>query len=137
MNMSIPSTGSSNSSQNVISTNWQQRRQSFDALSQALQSGDLGAAQQAFSSLSSTFPPGITNDPNSPLAKLGQALKSGDLSAAQSAFAEIRGHKGHRAHHHHHHAAASQSTDPGQTNSATSNPGSTEGLIGSNINITV
>ena len=136
MDMSILSTGSSNSSQSVISSNWQQRRQSFDALSQALQSGDMTAAQQAFSSLSSTFPAGITNDPNSPLAKLGQALKSGDLSAAQSAFAEIRGHKGHRAHHHHHHAAA-QSTDPNQTNPATSNPGSTEGLIGSNINITV
>jgi hypothetical protein len=136
MNMSVSSTGSSNSSQNVISNNWQQRRQSFDALSQALQSGDLAGAQQAFSSLSSTFPAGITNDPNSPLAKLGQALKSGNLSAAQSAFAEMRGHKGHHAHHHHH-AAAAQSTDPNQINSDSSNPGSTEGLIGSKINITV
>jgi hypothetical protein len=98
MNMSVSSTGSSNSSQSAISANWQQRRQSFDALSQAFQSGDL--------------------------------------SAAQSAFAEMPGHKGHRAHHHHHGAAA-QSTDPSQINSATSNPGSTEGLIGSNINITV
>jgi hypothetical protein len=137
MDMSVLSAGSSNPSQKVISSNWQQRRQSFDALSQALQSSDLPSAQQAFSSLSSTFPAGITNDPNSPLAKLGQALKSGDLSAAQSAFAEIRGHKGHRAHHHHHHAAAAQSADPTQINSATLNPESTEGLIGSNINITV
>lgn len=102
---------------------WQQRKQSFEALSQALKSGDLGAAQQAFSSLSSSFPAGIANDPNSPLAKLGQALQSGNLSDAQSAFSALRSR--HGGHHHHHDQDSASAT-------ATASP---TGSVGGNVNV--
>jgi len=128
MNMSISGTASSNSLQTIPGNSWQQRRQNIEALSDALQSGDLSAAQQAFSSLSSSLPAGIANDPNSPLAKLGQALKSGDLSDAQSAFAAMHAHKGHRGHHHHHVDAAQP---------AASSSGASTRSVGTSINLTV
>lgn len=70
----------------------QQRRLSMGTLSQALLSGNLAAAQQAYSTLSATYPDGSnTNNPNSPLAKVGQALQAGNLAAAQSAFPALNG----------------------------------------------
>jgi hypothetical protein len=70
----------------------QQRSLSMGTLSQALLSGNLAAAQKAYSSLSATYPGGtITNAPNSPLAKIGQALKSGNLAAAQSVLPSLNG----------------------------------------------
>ncbi|MGZ4995122.1 MAG: hypothetical protein ACXV79_13275 [Methylobacter sp.] len=105
---------------------WQQQRQGFNQLSQALQSGNLDAAKQAYSALSSKSSTAAA-DPNSPLGKLGQALQSGDVGAAQQAFAALRSG-------HHHHDAASQSA------AATSTPQptlATTGTVGTNINAIV
>jgi len=73
---------------------WQQRQQSFQALSQALQSNDLNAARAAYASLTGNSGTAASN-PNSPLAQLGKALQSGDLSGAQQAFAAMRSHHRH------------------------------------------
>jgi hypothetical protein len=72
--------------------NWQQRQQSFNSLSTALQSGNLGAAQAAFASLSSGNK--AAANPSSALSQIGQALKSGDLAAAQQAFGNLVGSRG-------------------------------------------
>jgi hypothetical protein len=107
---------------------WQQQRQGFNQLSQALSSGNLDAAKQAFSALSAKSPTAAA-DPNSPLGKLGAALQSGDVNAAQQAFAAMR--SGH--HHHHQDAAASGS-------SGASSPApqlATSGSVGTNVNAIV
>ncbi len=78
---------------------YQQRRQGFEALAQALQSNDLNAAQQAYASLAQSTPGG-TIQPNSPLTKIGQALQSNDLPSAQNAFAALQSAR-HKHHHHH------------------------------------
>ena len=95
---------------------FQQRRADFQQLAQALQSGDLSGAQQAFAALQQAgsssgtqgqgSPPSGQNNPlASDLSTLGQALQSGDLSSAQKAFATLQQDmQGMRqAHHHHHH----------------------------------
>jgi len=106
---------------------WQQQRQSFNQLSQALQSGNLDAAKQAYSALSAKSPT-AASDPNSPLGKLGQALQSGDIGAAQQAFAALK------SGHHHHHDTASQSA----TATSTSQPPlATTGSVGTNVNTIV
>lgn len=84
---------------------WQQQRQNFNDLAQALSAGNLDSAKQAYGALSANAPKGVSNDPNSALSKLGQALQSGDVKAAQDAFTAMRS-GGH--HHHQHNAAASQ-----------------------------
>ncbi|HEY8034367.1 MAG TPA: hypothetical protein VIF37_02115 [Methylobacter sp.] len=99
---------------------WQQQRQNFNQLSQALQSGNLDAAKQAFSALAAKSPTAVA-DPNSPLGKLAQALQSGDIGAAQQAFSALR--SGH--HHHRDQDAASQSATPSLA---------TSGSVGTNIN---
>lgn len=66
------------------------RDNNFRQLGQALQSGNLGAAQQAFASFLQTF--GSTQGTStSPLGALTQALQSGNLGAAQQAFATLQG----------------------------------------------
>lgn len=128
MGMPINSVASGSATQQLHGAGaWQQRRQSFDTLAKALQSGDLNAAKQAYSSLASSFPQGVANNPNSPLAKLGQALQTGDLSAVQTAFAAMRGG--------HHHRGNDGDGDDGSsinTSAVTTGPGG--GLIGSNVN---
>jgi hypothetical protein len=99
-------------SQTSGAAGWQQQRQVFQQLNQALQSGDLKSAQSAFSSLTANS--SNTLDPNSPLGKLGQALASGDLSGAQQDFASMRA--GGR--HHHHDAAATTAAPPASAPSA-------------------
>ncbi|WP_334168710.1 hypothetical protein [Methylobacter sp.] len=101
---------------------WQQQRQDFNQLSQALKSGNLDAAKQAFSSLSAKSPTAAA-DPNSPLGKLGQALQSGDIGAAQQAFSSLRSG-------HHHHGATSQSA----TATAAAPTLATSGSVGTNVN---
>ena len=72
---------------------WQQRQQNLQALSKALQAGDLDSAKTAYASLTKNAPSGATANPGSPLAQLGQALQSGDLASAQQAFSQMRGHR--------------------------------------------
>ena len=99
--MEIPSSTAASSSiyQANGANNSQQRRQSLEALTQALQSGNLDGAKQAYAALVQNTPGAGTN-PNSPLAKIGQALQSGDLAGAQTAFAAIQSAR--HGHHHHH-----------------------------------
>jgi len=65
-------------------------------LSQALQSGDLAGAQQAYQQLaaySQSHPGPLENNPQiaHDFAAVGQALQNGDLTGAQQAFATLQG----------------------------------------------
>ena len=94
-------------------SSWAQRKTLFDQLGQALQKGDLKAAQTAFAALQKNAPqqgPTASDQDHdeehsnrNPLAAVGQALQSGDLAGAQQAFAQIPAGRGH--HHHRHHEA--------------------------------
>jgi len=75
--------------------------QMLNSISQALQSGNLSAAQQAFASLPSAVvgPSAVPHHSHArhsgggfsqALEQLGQALQSGNLSAAQQAFAAVQ-----------------------------------------------
>ena len=66
---------------------WQQRRQNFDALSQAISSGNLSSAKDAFAKITSQTSGGGAINPDSFLGKLGAALQSGDMTAAQQLLA--------------------------------------------------
>ena len=93
--------------------NWQERRQSFQQLTSALQSGDINSAKQAFSALSN----GSSAKEGGPLAQIGQALQSGDLTAAQQAMQTLQAGRG-RHHHHHHHPDSSSAGAPTTPSSA-------------------
>jgi len=72
--------------------------QTLSQIGQALQSGNLSAAQQAFSSITSVGPyvrahshvPAMTGKLSQGLDQLGQALQSGNLTTAQQAFAAVQ-----------------------------------------------
>jgi hypothetical protein len=72
----------------------QQRRNDFQQLAQALQSGDLSGAQAAFSDLTSLNQNRGVQSANSTISNdfsaIGQALQSGDLAGAQQAFATLQ-----------------------------------------------
>lgn len=67
-------------------------RNNFQQLSQALQSGDLAGAQQAYANLTSNK--AGTQSSQSQIAEdfsnLGQSLQAGDLSGAQNTFATLQ-----------------------------------------------
>jgi outer membrane protein assembly factor BamD (BamD/ComL family) len=106
----------------------QQFQKEFQQLGQALQSGNLSAAQADFASLQQNSPsssPTTSASTASPIAQafsqLGKDLQSGNLPAAQQDFSNIRQDtqsQSTQAHHHHHHhgggggggASSSQST---------------------------
>ncbi|SRR5208283_1620100 len=115
------------SSSGLSSAAWQnqigQVQSDFQALGQALQSGNLTAAQQAYATLQQDLPASQSSSStatNNPLSAIGQALQSGNLTAAQQAFAALRGH--HHGHHHHgggSSAVASAVSTPAGTATAT------------------
>jgi hypothetical protein len=103
-----------------------QIKSDFQTLSQALKSGDLDAAQQAYSAIqqdqqSSQHP--INSQLSADFTALGNALQSGDLAGAQQAFSSLqsnaqalrqsRGGKGHHDH-------ASSGGDQDDSSSSTS-----------------
>jgi hypothetical protein len=63
-----------------------------DALSRALQAGDLNAAKEAFDKLATRLPAGVLSDPNNPLTKVGKALQGDDIEAARAAMAGRSGY---------------------------------------------
>ena len=67
----------------------QQRQQGVKNLFSALQSGDVNAAQTAFTALQNQGLPA-----NSPINKIGQALQTGDLASAQKAAQGITATRG-------------------------------------------
>jgi hypothetical protein len=113
-------------------------RQDFGALVDALNSGNLADAQQAYSSLSQLQSNGqgpLTN-PNSPLSQalsqIGQDLQNNNLQAAQQALSSLQ-QAGH--HHHHGHHGGSESSG-GSAVSATSSSASSASSITNSLNIT-
>jgi ribosomal protein S20 len=120
-------------------------RSAFKSLAQALQSGDLQGAQQAFTTIQSAWSARLTQtSPNTQstngsnttvqnaFSSLGQALQSGNLQGAQQAFNTLQSAvqhnlKAHRGHHHH-------APDPnnGTTATGTSNGTNTTGVTNSN-----
>ena len=75
----------------------QQRQSDLTQVGQALQSGDLAAAQTAFNTLTALGQAGpnqngqtfARTDRNQDFQAIGQALQSGDLAGAQAAFAAL------------------------------------------------
>jgi hypothetical protein len=130
--MSISSASSSVSG----TSQWQQQKSSLGQLSGALKSGNLSAAQQAFTSLSANNP--AANDPNSPLGKLGAALQSGNMSAAQQAFSTMQTSATSQASStqgagHYHHQGGMPAI---ATSTQASLPLATSGSVGTKINTT-
>jgi len=66
---------------------WQQRRQNFDALAQAISAGNLSNANDAYAKIMSSMPAGAQANPNGFIAKVGASLQSGDITTAQQILA--------------------------------------------------
>jgi uncharacterized protein (DUF2336 family) len=119
-------------------SNYQTYRQAFSQLTNALQSGNLSAAQNAYTTLASS-PAAQGNGPFAQaLQQIGQDLQSGDLGDAQKALAALQQQQQAHGHHHHHGgvSAASNSTQPQDVNAADpGNDGDTES-ISIDINVT-
>ena len=122
-------------------------RQDFQALQQALNSGNLAASQTAFA----TFQKDVQNmgqvqtgqqasqaSLQNDLTALGQALQSGDLAGAQKAFAtfqqdaqnSVQGH-----HHHHHHHSQSPQQAPSSADDTVNDLSDLTGT-GTNVSVT-
>ena len=133
-------------------TKFRQIRNDFQQLGQALQSGDLNGAQQAFAALQQLIPNlssgsqaqnGQQGSSQNPLLAglnaVGKALQSGDLSGAKTAFAKLQqdvqsvSHKGH----HHRKMGGSQNSVSSLTgnSSQTATSSSSSKSIGQNINV--
>lgn len=104
----------------------------FKSLANALQSGDLKSAQDAYLQIQSSMQnsqaaaqtSGIQNQVSSDFDTLGKALQSGDLNAAKDALTKLGQdmQSAGKAHHHHHHhggKAPSQAVAPSTTASST------------------
>lgn len=138
--MSVSPVSSVDYTYQTYQANWQdnfsQIRQGFKTLASALQSGDLNAAQQAFTSLQPLLPnssagnqtPNVQsgsgqNQFSTDLSTLGKAIQNGDVTQAQNAFAtlqqDMQSVQGQHHHHHHHHGSGStQSTDSTTSNAS-------------------
>src|SRR5271170_718416 len=120
-----------NQASSPLNTN-QQQQSEFQQLTQALQSGNLTNAQQAFSSLTSSATNSgllsvqLTQD----LSKLGSALQSGNLTGAQQAYSSVQQNLQNSAptaahhHHAHHGGGASQQLTSGFPDATSSSDGS-------------
>jgi hypothetical protein len=129
MFLSAISSGSAlNQAKNLATTNQQQRAE-FQQLTQALQSGNLTTAQQAFSALTNSAKSSgiqslqLTQDLNA----LGSALQSGNLAGARNAYSAVQQNLQNpspmAAHHHRpHHGGARLLTSgfPDTSNSGSS-----------------
>jgi hypothetical protein len=99
---------------NSLQTTKQQQQSEFQQLRQALQSGNLANAQEAFSALTnSTTTSGVQSlQLTQDLSKLGSALQSGNLSSARQAYSSIQQNLHNStapaAHHHRPHHGGSQ-----------------------------
>ena len=118
---------SSSTTTNPFSNAQNAGRQAFSQLVSALQSGDLSAAQSAFSSFTQNA--GGQIDPNSPFGQainqIGQDLQSGDIGAAQQTLSSLQqSASAHRGHHHHHHGGgvSQAAQDPSSSSSTPSDP---------------
>src|SRR5262245_3113854 len=93
-------------------SNYQNYRQAFSQLANALQSGDLDAAKSAYDTLKSSPMAQGTGPFAQALQQIGNALDSNDLDGAQKALASLQQQRQAHGHHHHHGGVSSQnSTD--------------------------
>jgi outer membrane protein assembly factor BamD (BamD/ComL family) len=102
-----------NQNSQAITSSQQSFQKEFQQLGQALQSGNLSAAQADFATLqqnspsaSATASASTSNPAALAFNQLGKDLQSGNLSAAQQDFSNIQQNvqsQGTQAHHHHHH----------------------------------
>lgn len=143
--MSVSAISSSNPllQTNSLQSINQQQRTEFQQLTQALQSGNLTTAQQAFSALtnSATGSGLLSAQLTQDLSKLGSALQSGNLSSARQAYASaqqnLQSSNPVAAHHHRpHHGGLSQLLTSGYPDSS-SNSGSGASSVFQPINLTV
>jgi hypothetical protein len=103
-------------------------RQSFSQLVSAIRSGDLDAAQSAYSDFNQT-----SASKTGPLAQtvgqIGDALQSGDIGQAQQALASLQ-QQAKGAHHHggHHGGGGKAETAPALPNPSAATPSSSTSL---------
>jgi hypothetical protein len=106
MSVSAISSGNALNQVNMLQNTNQQRRAEFQQLTQALQSGNLSNAQQAFSALTgrATSSGFVSVQLAQDLSKLGSALQSGNLTSARQAYSSVQQNLQHSnplaAHHH-------------------------------------
>ena len=102
-----------------------QFRQNFSALTQAIQSGNLADAQQAYATLAQSMPNGGANSPFAQsLAQIGAALQSGNINQAQQALSAMQAHGGH-----HRHGGASDKSSSSSNSSTTISASSLSGAL--------
>ena len=115
-------------------------RQQLLQLAQAINSGDLTGAQQAYAQLTQTLgntstsnsTSGIPSDPFSQaLAAIGQSLQSGSIQGAQQALASLQA-QGGRGHHHH---GGGRHSDAGSNANASTTALTAPGT-GANVDVT-
>jgi hypothetical protein len=101
-----------NSNSQAVTSSRQSFQKEFQQLGEALQSGNLSAAQADFATSQTNSPSAKATASASGLitqafSQLGKDLKSGNLSAAQQDFSKIqtdpRSQDTQAPHHHHHH----------------------------------
>jgi len=93
-------------------SNYQNYRQAFSQLTNALQSGDLDAAKSAYDTVKTSPAAQGTGPFAQALQQIGNALDSNDLDGAQKALATLQQQQRAHGHHHHHGGVSSQnSTD--------------------------
>ena len=99
-------------------TNYQTYRQAFSQLTNALQSGNVSAAQNAYATLASS-PAAQGNGPFAQaLQQIGQDLQSGNIDDAKKALAALQQQQQQaHGHHHHHGGGVSGASDPTQVQS--------------------
>ncbi|MFZ3238820.1 MAG: hypothetical protein WA196_00130 [Pseudolabrys sp.] len=99
-------------------SNYQNFRQAFSQPANALQSGNLSAAQNAYDTLASSPAAQGTGPFAQALAQIGKDFQSKDLDGAQQALSSLQQQQQARGHHRHHHGGMSQnSTDANDPNS--------------------
>jgi hypothetical protein len=127
-----------------------QNQSNFQSLANALQSGNLSAAQSAFTSLEQTFQnqnsqqPGQSNPVSNDIQSLSSALNSGNLTSAQQAFAQLQKDMQTQqasGHHHHHHGGGGSQGQAIQSlvsslSSSSSAGSSSSSTTGNTLNVT-
>jgi DNA-binding FadR family transcriptional regulator len=118
----------------------QSRKNAFQSLATALQSGDLQQAQQAYNSLTQNSPIAAKRGTNPVLQDfqaIGTALQSGDVSGAQKALTTFQdalktAMQGHHGHHH-----KTESAPPTSSTSSTDNTigGAIKSVVSTAINL--
>jgi hypothetical protein len=85
-----------NTPQNTQNTSFSQIRTDFNAMTSAVSSGNLTAAQKAYAALEADLGNGSAQNQNPTLAAIGKDLQSGDIKSAQSLLSGMQhAHHGH------------------------------------------